>query len=116
VSETFEALKRAERNREQAEAAHAAAFEQLVEDISALRVTVHSLEDRVELDVGGLLDELRQALAKADELAASRSRAAEERLLMRVGWLVQASERAERRLNVLVAVMAVAALFWLLRC
>jgi hypothetical protein len=116
VSGTFESLKRAERDREQAETARAAAFEQLVEDIAALRVTVHSLEDRVELEVGGLHDELRQALAKTEDLAASRSRLAEDRLLTRLGWLAQSAQRSERRLNAIAALAGFGALLWLLRC
>ena len=116
MSGTFDALKRAERDRGQAEAARASALEQLVEDVAALRVTVHALEDRVELEIGGLQDELRQALAKADDLAASRSRLTEDRVLTRLGWLVQALERGERRLNLLTGAAAFAALVWIVRC
>ena len=116
VSATFDSLKRAERDREQAEAVRTAALEGLAEDIAALRVTVHALEDRVELEIGGLHDELRQALAKLDDAAASRSRAGEERLLTRLGWLVQSSQRGERRLDVVLALAAVGVLISLLRC
>jgi hypothetical protein len=116
VSSTFDALRQAERERGQAEAARAAAFEQLIEDIAALRVTVHSLEDRFELEVGGLHDELRQAVAKLDDGAASRARLAEDRLLSRLNWIVSASQRAERRLSAVAALAGAGALLALLRC
>ena len=116
MSGTFEALKRAERDREQAEAARAAAFEQLAEDVASLRVTVHALEDRVELEMGALHDELRQALAKADDAAASRARVTEDRLITRLNWIVQATLRSERRLTAVAALAGAGALLALLRC
>ena len=116
MGSTWEALRRAEHERGEAAAARANALEQLAEDIAALRVTVHSLEDRVELDIGGLSDDLRQALAKADDLAAGRERAVEERLIHRLGWLAQASQRGERRLNAITALVGLIALGLLLRC
>jgi hypothetical protein len=116
VSATFESMRRAERDREQAEAVRVAALEGLAEDIAALRVTVHALEDRFELELGGLRDELRQAIAKADDAAATRTRAAEERVVTRLGWLVQSSHRGERRLNAAIALVVFGALISLLRC
>jgi hypothetical protein len=110
---TWDALVQGDRNRLRDTVG---AIEQLTEDVSALRVTVHSLEDRVELELGAVQDEVRQAIAKSDELSAGRARAAEERLLNHLGWLAQASARTERRLNVLTGVAAFAALVWLFRC
>jgi hypothetical protein len=116
VSGTFDALKRAERDREQAESARAGALEQLSQDISALRVTVHALEDRIELELGGLQDEMRQAIAKVGDLAANRSRAAEDRVVAQFGWLTQESQRSGRRLDVLTALAGLAATVLLFRC
>ena len=116
MSGTLEALKRAEQDRQQAESAKADALVQLGEDVAALRVAVHSLEDRVELETGGLSDELRQAIAKAEDLAAVRGRAAEERLHAEIGWLAYSFERVERRTNALIALAGFAALVLLFRC
>jgi hypothetical protein len=116
VGSTWDALRRSEQERNESAAAQAGALEQLAQDIAALRVTVHSLEDRVELELGGLSDDLRQAVAKADDLAASRGRAAEERLINRLGWLTQASARGERRLNAVAALVGFTALLVLFRC
>ena len=116
MSGTLDALKRAEQDRKQAETAKADALAQLGEDVAALRVTVHSLEDRVELEMGGLSDELRQSIAKGQDLAASRGRAVEERLVHQLGWLTEASARGERRLNVVTGLVALTALVVLFRC
>ena len=113
---TWEALRRAEQERNEAAAAQSGALDQLAEDIAALRVTVNSLEDRVELELGGLSDDLRQAIAKAEDLSASRSRATEERLITRLGWVTEASAHGERRLNAVVALVAFTALLTLFRC
>ena len=114
MSSTYDALRQAERDREKAGAA--AALDALAEDIAALRVAVHALEDRVELELGGLHDELRQALAKADDAAASRSRLSEDRLLSRLSWIVQAAARSERRLNAVAVLAGFGALLALVRC
>jgi hypothetical protein len=116
VGSTWDALKRSEQERNDAAAIQSGALEQLVEDIAALRVTVNSLEDRVELELGGLSDDLRQAIAKADDVAATRRRAVEERLNSQFDWLTQASARGERRLNAVAAVVAFTALLVLFRC
>jgi hypothetical protein len=116
VGSTWDALKRSEQERNDAAAIQSGALEQLVEDIAALRVTVNSLEDRVELELGGLSDDLRQAIAKADDVAATRRRAVEERVNSHFDWLTQASARGERRLNAVAAVVAFTALLVLFRC
>ena len=97
-------------------ATRSAALDELVEDIAALRVTVNSLEDRVELELRGLSDDLRQAIAKADDLSASRGRAAEERLAHWFGWMTESSARGERKLNAIAAVVGIASLLVLFRC
>jgi hypothetical protein len=116
LGSTWEALKRAEQDRSEASAAHGDALEQLAQDIAALRVSVHSLEDRVELEMGALTDDVRQSLAKAGDLAAGRERAVEERLINRLGWLTQASQRGERRQNAIGALVGLIALLLLFRC
>jgi hypothetical protein len=116
LGSTWDALKHAEQERELAKVEGARAIAQLGEDVAGLHVSVHALEDRVGLEIGALSDELRQAIAKAQELNASRDRATEERLQVQLGWLAAASQRGERRINALIAVTAFAALIWLLRC
>lgn len=116
MGSTWEALRRAEHERNEAVATRQAALDQLTEDVAALRVTVHALEDRVELELGGLSDDLRQAIAKAEDLAASRARGAEERLIHRLGWLTESAARGERRLNAIAAGVGLVALLALFRC
>ena len=116
LGSTWDALKRAEQARDEAAGDQAGALEQLAQDIAALRVTVHSLEDRVELELGGLSEDLRQSIAKAGDLAASRGRAVEERLIAQLGWVSETSARGERRLNAIVAGVGLIALLLLFRC
>jgi hypothetical protein len=116
LGSTWDALKRAEQSRSEATTTQSGLLEQIAEDIAALRVTVHSLEDRVELELGGLSDDLRQVIAKAEDFATTRGRAAEERLGHHVDWLAQASARSEHRLNAVLAVTGVTALLVLVRC
>jgi len=79
-------------------------------------VTVHSLEDRLELELGGLSDDLRQAIAKAEDLSARGGRAVEERLIHRLDWITEASARGERRLHAVAALTGFTALLVLFRC
>jgi chromosome segregation ATPase len=116
VGSTWEAIRRAEQERNESAAAQSGALEQLTEDIAALRVTVHSLEDRLELELGGLSDDVRQVIAKADDLSAARGRAAEERLTNQLGWLTQATASGRRRLDAITALVAFTALLALFRC
>jgi hypothetical protein len=116
VGSTWDALKQAEQERELAKAEAVRAIAQLGEDVSGLHVSVHALEDRFGLELGALQDELSQTIAKAQELTASRDRAAEERLQVQLGWLAASSQRGERRINALIGVTGFAALVWLLRC
>jgi hypothetical protein len=116
VGTTWDALRRAEQERSELVATRSAALEELVEDIAALRVTVNSLEDRVELELRGLSDDLRQAIAKADDLSASRGRGAEERLANWFAWMTESSARGERKLNAVAAVVGLTSLLVLFRC
>jgi len=118
VLQRAEALRRAQREREQAggDIVEGATAVQLAEDLAALRVSVHALEDRIELELGGLQDELRQALTKSGEETASRGRAALERLLGELSPLRDASRRLEKRVNWLVAFASVASALLLFRC
>ena len=116
MGSTWDALRRADQERTDAAATQQGALEQLTEDIAALRVTVHSLEDRVELELGGLSDDLRQAIAKASDLSASRGRVVEESLIHRLGWITEASARGERRLNAIAALVGLVVLLTLFRC
>lgn len=90
--------------------------EGLAEDLASLRVSVHALEDRVELELRGLQDELRQAIAKSNDQSASRERAAQERLLDELGQTRDASRRIEKRVNWLMAFATVASALMLFRC
>ena len=116
MGSTWDALRRAEQERNEAAEEQSGALEQLTQDIAALRVTVHSLEDRLELELGGLSDDVRQVIAKADDLSAARGRAAEERLTSQLGWLTQASASGRRRLDAIAAVVGFTALLVLFRC
>ena len=116
MGSTWDALRRAEEGRNEAISAQQGALEQLAEDIAALRVTVHSLEDRVELEIGGLSDDLRQAIAKAGNLPASRDGAVDATVVQRLGSLAEAAARGERRLNAIAALIALAVLLALFRC
>jgi hypothetical protein len=116
VGSTWDALKRAEQGRSEAVAAQSGALDELAQDIAALQVSVHSLEDRIELELGGLSDELRQSIAKARDLTASRGSAVEERLIAELGWVTEASARGERRLNLILVLVGLTALLVLFRC
>jgi hypothetical protein len=116
VGSTWDALRRAEQDRNEALSAQQGALEQLGEDIAALRVTVHSLEDRVELEIGGLSDDLRQAIAKAGSLPTSRDGAADATIVQQLGALSDAAARGERRLNAIAALLVLATLLTLFRC
>ncbi len=116
MGSTWDALRQAEQDREHTKTEGARALTQLGEDVAGLRVTVHALEDRVGHELGALSDELRQAIAKAQDQSASRARAGEDRLHVQLGWLAESSQRGERRINALLAVIGCAALVWLLRC
>lgn len=147
MGRTWEALRRAERERddeieELAEIAETAGFEPsegadgprgaegvsgtideeplslwLEEELASLQVSLHAVEDRLELELGALRDELREGLAKAREHspAAAESGSA-DRLRREIAALHAAAERVERRTRwTLYAVLATgaAALFWL---
>jgi hypothetical protein len=62
------------------------------------------------------LDELRQSIAKARDLTASRGSAVEERLIAELGWVTEASARGERRLNAILVLVGLTALLALFRC
>jgi hypothetical protein len=115
VGSTWDALKRSEQERSDAVVAQSGALDELAQDIAALQVSVHSLEDRIELELGGLSDELRQSIAKARDLAASRGSSVEERLIAELGWVTEASARGARRQNAILALVALTALLALFR-
>jgi hypothetical protein len=116
VGSTWDALRRAEQERNEAAVAQSGALDELSEDLAALQVSVHSLEDRIELELGGLADDVRQSIAKARDLATSRGNAVEERLIAQLGWVTEATARGERRLNAILALVAFTALLVLFRC
>jgi predicted nucleotidyltransferase len=120
VGTTWEALKRAERDRTEAgaraQAEQIAHLERLAQDISAARVSVHALEDRIELELNALRDELPQNIAKLAELSANRARIAHEDLRGEIAALADASWRLGRRWNAVAALIGFAVLVQLLRC
>jgi hypothetical protein len=120
VGGTWEALKRAEQDRAEASARADAEqithLERLVQDVSAARVSIHALEDRVELELNTLRDDLRQNLAKTAELSESRARAAHEELRSEVAALADASWRLGRRSNAVAALIGLAMLARLFHC
>ena len=123
VGSTWEALKRADQERTEAaartEAGQAASLEHLdhlAQDVAAVRVSIGALEDRVELELHALRDELRQNLAKDAELAASHARVAHEELRGEIAALADASWRLGRRWNAVAALVGLAVLARLLHC
>jgi hypothetical protein len=120
VGSTWEALKRAEQDRTEAsarvDAEQITYLERLVQDVSAARVSIHALEDRVELELNTLRDDLRQNLAKTAELSESRARAAHEELRSEVAALADASWRLGRRWNAVAALIGLAVLARLFHC
>jgi hypothetical protein len=120
VGETWEALKRAEQECSEAgaraQAEQIAYLERLTQDVSAARVSIHALEDRIELELGALRDELPQNIAKLAEQSANRARVTHEELRSEIAALADASWRLGRRWNAVVALIGLAALVQLLRC
>ena len=120
MGSTWDALKRAEQDRTEAaaraDAEQIAHLERLAQDVSAARVSIHALEDRVELELNGLRDELPQSIAKLTELSASRARVAHEELRGEIAALADASWRLGRRWNAVAALIGLAVLAWLFSC
>jgi hypothetical protein len=120
VGSTWDALKRAEQDRTEAvacaEAEQTTHLERLVQDVSAARVSIHALEDRVELELNALRDELRQNLAKTSELSESRARAAHDELRGEVAALADAAWRLGRRWNAVAVLIGLAVLARLFHC
>ncbi len=114
MGSTWEAFKRSELERvaavERAESERNAHLEHLAEDVAAARVSIEALEDRVELELHAFQDELRQSLAKAAELSASRARDAYEQLRGELAALTDASWRLGRRWNVVAVLVGIAVL------
>jgi hypothetical protein len=123
MGRSFDALLRAERERGEKPTGDALSSEDLIhwgEDLAALRVSVHALEDRIELELPALHDELRQTLAKAvqaaGEAGSARDRAAEDRLGREIALLRFDVERLTRRVGWAIAAIGAAALFAVARC
>lgn len=114
MGSTWEALKRAELERAgvvgRAGAERNAPLEHLAEDVAATRVSVEALEDRVELEFHAFQDEVRQSLAKAAELSASRARDSHDQLRGELAALTDASWRLARRWNVVAVLIGIAAI------
>ena len=120
MGSTWDALRRAEEDRSETvarrNAEQVAHLERLIEDVSAARVTVHALEDRIDLELRALRDELPQSIAKIAELSASRARVAHEELRGEIAALADASWRLARRWNAIAALIALAVLARLFHC
>src|SRR5262249_41757681 len=120
VGATWEALKRAEQERTEAgaraQSEQIAHLERLAQDVSAARVSIHALEDRIELELNALRRDLPQNIAKLAELSANRSRVAHDELRSEIAALADASWRLGRRWNVVAALVGFAVLVQLLRC
>jgi hypothetical protein len=120
VGTTWEALKRTEQERNDAvargETERTAQLERLVQDVSAACVSIHALEDRIELELTALRDELPQTIAKLSELSASRAKVAHEELRGEIAALADASWRLGRRWNAVAALIGVAVVVRLLSC
>lgn len=84
------------------------------EELASLEVSVHALEDRLELELGGLRDELRETLAKAHEQAGTGERAAREEFRAEAIAVRRTNDRVELRLRWLLIAVAGLALVVLL--
>jgi hypothetical protein len=120
VGTTWEALKRSEQERNDTvarnEAERTAHLERLVEDISAACVSIHALEDRVQLELSSLRDELPQTIAKLSELSASRAKVAHEELRGEIAALSDASWRLGRRWNAVAVLIGIAVVVRIFSC
>jgi hypothetical protein len=123
MGHSFDALLRAERERGEKSGATGLTAEALVhwsEDLAALRVSVHALEDRIELELPALHDELRQSVAKAvqtaGEATVARERAGEAQLGREIALLRFEVERLTRRAGWAIAAVGTVALLVLARC
>jgi len=120
LSSTWDALKRAERERlaapERAETQQIAHLDQLMQDVAAAQLSIHALEDRVEVELQAFQDGLRHSLAKNAEIAASRARADHEELRGEIAALADASRRLGRRWNAVASLIGLAVLARLLHC
>jgi hypothetical protein len=120
VGTTWDALKRAEQDRTEAaaraQAEQIAHLERLAQDVSAARVSIHALEDRLELELNALRDDLPQHIAKLAELSASRARVAHEELRGEIAALSDASWRLGRRWNAVAALIGLVVLARLFSC
>jgi len=87
----------------------------LEEELASVQVSIHAVEDRLELELGALRDELREGLAKAREHNPAAESASADRLRREIAALHASSQRVEQRTRwTLFAVIAtaVAALLW----
>jgi hypothetical protein len=119
MGRTYEALLRAERARVEVGHSSAAALSsetiaEWTEDLAALRVAVYALEDRMERELPALVDELREAIGKAERAAREQAggceRAPESRLDQELAGVRAGIEQLERhgwRLAGLVCALAV---------
>jgi hypothetical protein len=126
MGRTWEALRRAEHERaNDGETVEESASERvdeqplslwMEEELASIQVALHALEDRLELELGALRDELREGLAKAREQTAAPETVSSDRLRREIASLHAAAERIERRTRwTLFAVIAtgLAVLLWL---
>jgi hypothetical protein len=128
MGRTWEALRRAERERDSEDSEGLAGSEGgegvideaplslwLEEELASVQVSLHAVEDRLELELGALRDELREGLAKAREHNPAAESASADRLRREISALHAAAQRVERRTRwTLFAVIAIglAALLW----
>ena len=114
MGSTWDALKRAELERvgavDRTESERNAHLEHLAQDVAAARVSIEALEDRVGLELHAFQDELRQSLAKAAELSATRARDTHDQLRGELAALADASWRLARRWNAVAALIGIAVL------
>lgn len=122
IGRTYQALLRAQREREAAhdleppESRPETESRLLLEDVAALRVSVDALEDRIELELPAFQAELRETIAKAAQSSARSHPSADQPSRADLPALRAGVERIERSLRWLLALAAIVSGLALLRC
>ncbi len=110
MGKTWEALCRADRERQEREVrqgreereaalpptAGSEAVQRVLEDLATIQVAVHALEDRLESELAGMNDEVRETVTKLCEQMAAQQRNASDARQAELARLEGVTERVVR--------------------